>query len=92
MDLSEGWDELVPRQWWLASDAARALVAGALFRLPTGFAAFLVQRQRDLENAALLHARAIAIATRKTITGEIPIEVTRFKFRGTDAIRICLEY
>ena len=92
MDLSDGWDELVPRQWWLASDAARALVAGALFRLPTGFAAFLVQRQRDLENAALVHARAITIATRKTITGEIPIEVTRFKFRGTDAIRICLEY
>ena len=92
MDLTDGWDELIPRQWWLASEAARALVVGALFRLPTGFAAFLVQRQRDLENAALVHARAITIATRKTITGEMPIEVTRFKFRGTDAIRICLEY
>ena len=73
-------------------ERARALVAGALFRLPAGFAAFLVQRQRDLENAALVLAKTVAIASRKTITGEVPIEVTRFKFRGTDAIRICLEY
>ena len=90
--MSEGWDELIPRQWWCASEGARALVQGALFRLPVGFAAFLVQRQTCLENAALVHARTIAIAHRKTITGELPIEVTRFTFRGTDAVRIALEY
>ena len=92
MDLTDGWDDLIPRQWWCRSEGARALVDGALFRLPTGFAAFLVQRQRCLENAALVHARTIAIAHRKTITGEFPIEVTRFTFRGTDAVRIALEY
>ena len=81
MDLSDGWDELVPRRWWQASEGARALVKGHVFKLPTGFAAFLVHRQTCLENARLLHARTVAIAHRKTITGEIPIEVTRFAFR-----------
>ena len=92
MDLTDGWDDLIPRQWWCRSEGARALVDGALFRLPTGFAAFLVQRQRCLENARLVHARTITIATRKTMTGELPIEVTRFLFRGTDSIAIALEY
>lgn len=92
MDLGDGWDELIPRQWWQASQAARDLVNGVLFRLPVGFAAFLVQRQKDLEAAALVLAKTVAIAYRKTITGEVPIEVTRFDFRGSDALIACLEY
>lgn len=92
MDLSDGWDELIPRQWWQASAEARALVHGHLCRLPAAFAAFLVQRQKELEAAALVLAHPIQIAVRKTICGDVPIEVTRFSFRGTDAILQCLEY
>ena len=92
MDLSDGWDELIPRQWWQASQGARDLVNGVLFRLPVGFAAFLVQRQKDLEAAALVLAKTVPIAYRKTITGEVPIEVTRFLFRGSDALVTCLEF
>ena len=92
MDLSGGWDELIPRQWWQASQEARDLVQGVLFRLPVGFAAFLVQRQKDLEAAALVFAKTVPIAYRKTITGDVPIEVTRFLFRGTDALLSCLEF
>jgi len=92
MDLSGGWDELIPRQWWQASQEARDLVQGVLFRLPVGFAAFLVQRQKDLEAAALVFAKTVPIAYRKTITGDVPIEVTRFLFRGTDAVLSCLEF
>ena len=92
LDLSDGWDELIPRQWWQASQGAMDLVKGVLFRLPTGFAAFLVQRQKELEAAALVLAKTIPIAYRKTITGEVPIEVTRFSFRGSDALITCLEF
>ena len=92
MDLSDGWDELVPRQWWQASEGARALVEGHVYKLPVGFAAFLVNRQICLENARLLHARTVAIAHRQTITGPVPIEVTRFAFRSTEAIHAALEY
>ena len=92
MDLSDGWEDLIPRQWWLASEAARALVHGHLFKLPAGFAAFLVQRQKDLEAAALVMAHPCVIAYRKTITGDLPIEVTRFRFRGTNAILAALEW
>ena len=92
MDLSDGWDELVPRQWWQASEGARALVEGHIYKLPVGFAAFLVNRQTCLENARLLHARTVAIAHRQTITGPVPIEVTRFAFRSTEAIHAALEY
>ena len=92
LDLSDGWDELVPRQWWMASQGAKDLVNGVLFRLPVGFAAFLVQRQKELEAAALVLAKTVPIAYRKTITGEVPIEVTRFSFRGSDALITCLEF
>ena len=92
LDLSDGWDELIPRQWWQASQGARDLVNGVLFRLPVGFAAFLVQRQKDLEAAALVLAKTVPIAYRKTITGDVPIEVTRFLFRGSDALIACLEF
>ncbi len=92
MDTSDGWEDLIPHQWWCASAGARALVNGHLFKLPTGFVAFLMNRQADLERAGLILAHPIQIAVRKTITGDLPIEVTRFRFRGTNALSSCLEY
>ena len=92
VDLSGGWDECIPRQWWNASEEARALVDGCLFKLSPGFAAFLVQRQVQLENAGLGKAGTVVVGYRKSITGDFPIEFTRFTFKNTEALHAAIEW
>lgn len=93
VDLSEGWDELIPRQWWNASDEARALVDGALFKLSAGFAAFLVRKQVELERAGLGRASAVRVGERHSMTrGVVGIELTRFRFASTDALLTAIEW
>ena len=92
VDLSDGWDDCIPRQWWNASDEARALVEGCLFKLSPAFAAFIVQRQIQLENALLGKAGTVTVGYRKTITGDFPIEFTRFSFFSTETLMIAIEW
>lgn len=92
VDLSGGWDECIPRQWWNASKEARALVDGCLFKLSPGFAAFIVRCQIQLENAGLGKAGTAVVGHRKTITGDYPIEFTRFVFKSTEALHTAIEW
>jgi hypothetical protein len=92
-DCSDGFDELIPRQWWNATDEARALVDGALFKLSPGFAAFLVRKQVELERAELGRAFAVRVAERKSMTrGIVGIEFTKFRFFSTDALLTAIEW
>jgi len=91
VDLSDGYEELIPRQWWNRSEAACALLDGHLFKLPQGFAAFVVQRQAELEGQKLGRGGPVQIGVRKTITGELPIEIYRFQFVSPEALHQALE-
>ena len=93
VDLSEGWEELIPRQWWNASDEARALVSGALFKLSPGFAAFLVRKQVELERAGLGRASSVRVGERRSMTrGLVGIELTKFRFASTEALLTAIEW
>ena len=85
VDLSDGWDECIPRQWWNASEEAKALVEGALVHLSPAFAAFVIQKQVELERSELGRAWAIRVGERKSMTrGLVGVELTKFRFFGTD--------
>lgn len=93
VDLGDGWDELIPRQWWNASEEARAMVEGALFKLSPGFAAFLVRKQIELERAELGRAFAVRVGERRSMTrGIVGIELTKFRFFSTDALLTAIEW
>ena len=92
LDLSDGWEDLIPRQWWNRSEGAMALLEGKQFRLPPAFAAFMVLRQKQLEEAGLGTGNNVPIGYRKTITGDIPIEVFRFQFVTPEALHQALEF
>ena len=93
VDVSDGWEELIPRQWWNASDEARALVSGALFKLSPGFAAFLVRKQVELERAGLGRASSVRVGERRSMTrGLVGIELTKFRFASTEALLTAIEW
>lgn len=91
MDVSEGWEDLVPHQWWNRSEAAKALVDGHVFRLPAAFAAFLVARQNQLEGMGLGKAGLVTVGYRKTLTGDFPIQYVAFDFRTPENLHQALE-
>ena len=91
VDLSDGYESLIPRQWWSRSSNACALLDGHLFQLPPAFQAFMVQRQAQLEGMGLGRGGNVQIGSRKTLTGDLPIEIFRFQFKSPEAIHSALE-
>ena len=91
LDLSDGWEDLIPRQWWNRSQEANDLLEGKKFRLPPAFAAFMVLKQKKLEEAGLGMGNNVPVGWRKTITGDVPIEVFRFQFFTPEALHQALE-
>lgn len=89
--ISEGWEALIPRQWWNRSEQAKKLVDGHLFRLPPAFAAFICQQRARLEGLGLGFSRVVQVGQRKTITGDRAIEVFCFQFRDPEALLQGLE-
>ena len=92
MSLEDGYDDLIPHQWWNRSANAHALLEGHLFKLPQGFAMFLVRRQKMLEDQKLGRGGHVQIGVRKTMTGDFPIEIFRFQFFSPEALHSALEY
>ena len=92
VSLEDGYDDLIPHQWWNRSDNAHALLEGHLFKLPQGFAMFLVRRQKMLEDQKLGRGGHVQIGVRKTMTGDFPIEIFRFQFFSPEALHEALEY
>ena len=68
-----------------------ALLEGKKFRLPPAFAAFMVLKQKQLEEAGLGTGNNVPIGYRETLTGEIPIEVFRFQFLTPECLHQALE-
>ena len=91
VDLSDDWDELIPRQWWNRSAAARALVDGHYFKLPPDFVYWMLLERKSLEELKLGIGGVSVVGTRKTLTGERPIEIEFFRFFSPAAISRALE-
>ena len=91
VNLDDGYESLIPHQWWNRSAAAMDLLKGHLFRLPAAFCAFLIARRKQLEDLGLGRGGNVTIGFRKTITGDLPIEVFRFKFITPEAMHQALE-
>ena len=78
--LSDGWDALIPHQWWNRSDGLHRMLSGMIFHLPPAFVAFVLQQRQRLEALRLGFGRVVQVGTRKTLCGELPIEVESFRF------------
>ena len=91
LDLSDGWDELIPRQWWNRSDAAHALVFGHYFKLPGEFVYWMLAQRKRLESLKLGIGGISVVGSRKTLTGERPIEIEWFRFFSPAAIARAIE-
>ena len=91
VDLGDGWIELVPRQWWNRSAAARALVDGHYFKLPPDFVYWMLSQRQDLEELKLGIGGISVVGSRKTLTGERPIEIEWFRFFSPAAISRAIE-
>ena len=91
VDTSDGWIELIPRQWWNRSSAARALVDGHYFRLPSEFVYWMLANRAQLEGLKLGIGGVSVVGSKRTLTGERPIEIEWFRFFGPAAIARALE-
>ena len=91
VDTSDGWIELIPRQWWNRSAQARALVDGHYFRLPPEFVYWMLAQRAQLEALKLGIAGVSVVGSRRTLTGERPIEIEWFRFFCPAAIARALE-
>ena len=91
LDLSGGWDELVPRQWWNRSSGARRLVDGHCFRLPSLFVYWMLKERTTLEDLKLGIGGISVVGTRRTLTAERPIEIEYFRFASPAAIARAIE-
>jgi hypothetical protein len=91
-DLSDGWDALVPRQWWNRSKEAKALRDGHTFRLPVAFAAFVEQQRQRLERLRLGVGRLVAVGRRQSKTVDRSIEVLCFQWLSVEALQAGLEW
>ena len=92
VSTSDGYEDLIPHQWWNRSDEAHALIEGSFFRLPAGFCMFLIARQKQLEGESLGRGGHCQIGVRKTLCGDVPIEIFRFQFFSPEALHSALEY
>jgi CRP-like cAMP-binding protein len=91
-DTSDGWDALVPHQWWNRSQEAKALRDGHIWKLPRDFAAFVDQQRRRLEKLHLGAARMVCIGRRKGKTFDLPVEVLCFRWDDVEALQQGLEW
>ena len=91
VDTSDGWIELIPRQWWNRSAAARALVDGHYFQLPPEFVYWMLAQRTQLEAMKLGFGGVSVVGERRTLTGFRPIEIEYFRFWSPAAIARAIE-
>ena len=91
VDTSDGWIELIPRQWWNRSARARALVDGHYFQLPPEFVYWMLSQRSMLEGLKLGMGGVSVVGERKTLTGTRPIEIEYFRFFSPAAVSRAIE-
>ena len=67
------------------------MVEGCLIKLPPAFAAFVARNHGKLEGLGLGRGGYSVVAHRETLLGSVPIEMLKFRFKGTDELFIAIE-
>jgi hypothetical protein len=91
-DLGDGWEALVPHQWWNRSREAKELCDGHTWRLPVAFAAFVEQQRARLERLGLGIGLLKTIGRRQTKTVDRAIDVLCFQWASVETFRQGLEW
>ena len=92
VDTTDGWDALIPHQWWNRSTEAKALRDGHVWKLPRAFAAFVEQQRKRLEALGLGMARLVSLGRRITKTSDRSIDVLCFRFVGVEQFHQAMEW
>ena len=89
--LADGWDALIPHQWWNRSDGLHRMLQGSIFHLPPAFVAFVLRQRQKLEAARLGFGRVAQVGERKTMTMIVPIEIECFRFWSPETLLMAWE-
>ena len=84
--LDDGWDALIPHQWWNRSDGLHRMLEGTIFHLPPACVAFVLRHRQKLEAARLGFGRVAVVGHRKTKMIDLPIEIECFRFWSPESL------
>ena len=90
--LEDGWESLIPHQWWFRSSAAKALRDGHLWRLPPAFAAFVTQQRKRLEALGLGMGRLVVLRKLQSKTRCSTVDGVFFHWASVDQLLQGLEW
>ena len=92
LSLADGWENLIPHQWWFRSTAAKALRCGHMWRLPPAFAAFVTQQRHRLEALGLGMARLVVLRKLQSKTRTSSVDGVFFYWQTVENLRQGLEW
>ena len=88
---AEGWESLIPRQWWNRSDELHKFVLGHLFHLPPAFVAFVLQQRKRLEALRICDVSKVVVGVVPGLLGDREITLDRIHFAQPEHLVRCLE-
>ena len=88
---AEGWESLIPRQWWNRSDELHKFLLGHVFHLPPAFVAFVLQQRKRLEALGVCDVSKVVVGVVPGLFGDKEISLDRIHFRQPEYLLRCLE-
>ena len=88
---AEGWESLIPRQWWNRSDELHKFLLGHVFHLPPAFVAFVLQQRKRLEQLGICDVSKVVVGVIPGLLGDREISLDRIHFRQPEYLLRCLE-
>lgn len=88
---ADGWETLIPRQWWNRSDELHKFLLGHVFHLPPAFVAFVLQQRKRLEALGVCDVSKVVVGVVPGLLGDKEISLDRIHFRQPEHLLRCLE-
>ena len=88
---AEGWESLIPRQWWNRSDELHKFLLGHVFHLPPAFVAFVLQQRKRLEALGVCDVSKVVVGVVPGLLGDREITLDRIHFAQPEHLVRCLE-
>ncbi len=91
LDLSDGWETLVPYHWGNTSKEAKLLLAGHTAQLPPAFVSFVLQERKALEAMQLASHRVVIVGHSMYLGAPRPIEIECMRFWSPEHLARAIE-
>ena len=91
LDLSDGWETLVPYHWGNTSKEAKLLLAGHTAQLPPAFVSFVIQERKALEAMQLGSHRVVIVGHSMYLGAPRPIEIECMRFWSPEHLARAIE-